>query len=250
MDLYNCKLKKHCKQNQECDFRCYPCTILHGVDGKTGLWKTRNVPRKYDNCFLENLPPIDPPQTRKVVSDYIEWVTDVVEQGVGLYLFSKSSKNNPLGTGNGKTTTAVTILNEFLVRRVITHLQGNELKTNPVLFMEMADFQNIYNAQFRGTRDNQEQASEIFYRYKDRMKKVELLVIDDIAIRNATEAFMNEFYEIVNHRVNEDLATIYTSNEPLTGLVEIFGERIVSRIEGSTLQYPFAGKDHRRKEWF
>ncbi len=247
--MNNCKLKNHCKQ-QKCDFRCYPYTILHGVDGKTGLWKTRNVPKRYDDCFLENLPPIEPTQTRKAITDYINRVTEAVAQGVGLYLFSIPSKDNPLGTGNGKTTTAVTILNEFLVKRVITHLQGNEMKSNPVLFIEMADFQNIYNAQFRGTRDNQEYASEVFYRYKDRMKKVELLVIDDIALRNITEAFMNEFYEIVNHRVNEELATIYTSNEPLSGLVEIFGERIVSRIEGSTLQYPFTGKDHRRKEWF
>ena len=106
----NCKLKNYCKQ-QKCDFRCYPYTILHGVDGKTGLWKTRNVPKKYDNYFLENLPPIDPPQTRKAITDYVNRVTEAVAQGVGLYLFSVPSKDNPLGTGNGKTTTAVTILN-------------------------------------------------------------------------------------------------------------------------------------------
>lgn len=246
----DCKLKKHCKAPEgHCGFKCYPFTVLHGVNGNTGLWKTRNVPKKYDNCFLENLPQLEPDLTFQRMQQYINTVTDRVAEGSGLYLFSVPSKINPLGTGTGKTTTAITILNEFLVKRVIQHTQGNELKNNPVLFMPMADFQNIYNAQFRGTREMQEQASDIYYSYKAKMKRVELLVIDDIAIRNSTEAFMNEFYEIINHRVNEDLATIYTSNEPLSKLVEIFGERIVSRIEGSTFQYIFAGKDHRRKEW-
>lgn len=251
MNQIDCKLKKYCKAPEgQCGFKCYPFAVLHGVEGKTGLWKTRNVPKKYDNCFLENLPQLEPDQTFKRMQQYINTVTDRVAEGSGLYLFSVPSKINPLGTGTGKTTTAITILNEFLVKRVIEHVKGNELKANPVLFMPMSDFQNIYNAQFRGTRDSQEQASEIYYSYKNRMKRAELLVIDDIAIRNSTEAFMNEFYEIINHRVNQDLTTIYTSNEPLTGLVEIFGERIVSRIEGSTMQFPFTGKDHRRKEWF
>lgn len=248
MRIEDCRLKKYCKKGV-CDFTCYPFTVLYGVDGQTGLWKKRNVPKKYDNCFLDTLPKLEPSHTDEKMRSYIGKVFDLVKKGIGLYLFSVPNENNTLGTGNGKTTVATTILNEYLIQRVISYTKGDSLTSSPVLFVEMADFQNIYNSQFRGNFQSQEQASEVFYRYKHRMKQVELLVIDDLAIRNITEAFMNEFYEVVNHRVNEDLATIYTSNEPLHNLTEIFGERIISRIEGSTALYPFTGKDHRRKGW-
>ncbi len=244
-----CKFRPMCK-SQQCSFKCYPFTFLHGIEGKTGLWKTKNVPKRYDHCKKDNLPKIEPAPTRTKMIEFMERVLELIDKGVGLYLFSIPSKENPMGTGTGKTTVATSILNEFLVQRAKQHLTGmKEIKTNPALFMEMSDFQNIYNAQFRGNRESQERASEVFYRYKDRMKTVELLVVDDIAMRNSTEAFTNELYEIINHRVNEGLSTIYTSNEPLANLTDLFGERIVSRIDGSTFSYPFIGKDHRRKDW-
>ena len=193
---------------------------------------------------------IQPEQTRSKMVDFVVRSAELIEDGIGLFLFSIPSAENPLGTGTGKTTVATTIINEFVIARSKEALTGGRpLNNNPALFVAMSDFQNIYNAQFRGNRDTQESASEKFYRFKDRMKSVELLVIDDVAMRNVTEAFTNEFYEIINHRVNEGLSTIYTSNEPLKSLVDIYGERIVSRIDGSTYQFPFTGKDHRKKGW-
>ena len=92
----------------------------------------------------------------------------------------------------------------------------------------------------------QENASRSFYQMKEVMLAVELLVLDDIGIRGVTEAFKNEFYEVIDERVSERRATIYTSNEALCRVAELLDPRITSRIEGSTLPVTFRGEDKRK----
>ena len=141
-------------------------------------------------------------------------------------------------------------MNEYTIKASKSHLQDvTTLTDTPALFVSMSEFQNIYNSQFRGSKDAQESASNHYYWFKDRMKKVQLLVLDDIALRGVTEAFTSELYEIINARVNEGKSVIYTSNVTLHDLASVLGDRITSRIEGSTFIFPLTGKDHRRKEW-
>jgi len=246
MDFKNCQLRSTCKTPDRCSLKCFPYTLMHGVEGKTGLWKARNVPKKYENVGAHNLPQITPASTRATMLRYMDNCMKHVTNGTGMFLYSVADKSNPLGTGTGKTTSACAIVNTYLQKRTLLHLTGGaKITNNPALFLKMADFQNTYNSQFRGTFEQQALASENYYFFKERMKKVELLVIDDIAVRNATEAFLNECYEIIDHRVTEEKATIYTSNVDLKELPRILGERIVSRIIGSTFAYPFNGADHR-----
>ena len=61
-------------------------------------------------------------------------------------MFSIPNADNKLGTGTGKTTTAVTVLNEYLLEAVRNHLKGNkELKHNPAIFIKASELQNKYN---------------------------------------------------------------------------------------------------------
>lgn len=247
-----CKFDELCSKRgtPRCSPICAAYTFMQGEYGNKGLWATRKVPFKYDGCRLSNLPKLSPDVTDKTVRLYAENILEKVSGGVGLFLASKPTTENRFGTGNGKTTTAATLVNEYTIARAHQHLRGeNRLtdKANPALFVKSSEFQNMYNAQFRGTSDMQNEAAAKYYSFKEAMMKVELLVIDDIALRSGTDAFINEMYEIIDHRAVEELCTIYTSNIPLKELTSIYGDRIVSRIEGSTYSLYFDGKDHRKK---
>lgn len=237
------------KDSESCNKYCYPFIMLHGQDGESGFWRTTGVPTKYRKCLVGNLPIKEAnPKPYEIAVKYMANIGSYVdEKGVGLFLFSVPSKENPFGTGTGKTTTAITILNEYVLYAVKKHLKKEkELKTNPAIFVKASEFQNKYNSQFRGSFELQQEASNMFYKFKERMKKTPLLVIDDIAVRDATEPFKNEVFEIIDYRATEGLATIITSNYPLEKVAEFLGERIASRIEGMCFKIGFTGTDFRR----
>lgn len=249
----NCKFNRTCKQkdSEQCNSLCYPFVVLHGTSGRAGFWGSTNVPVKYKHCLIENLPiKEDNPKVDAVIRKYVSNISHyVLEKNVGLFLFSIPDANNRFGTGTGKTTTAITVLNEFVIEQVRRHMKGEiNLTNNPALFVKASEFQNKYNEQFRGNYDSQQQASEVYYRFKQRMKQTDLLVIDDVAVRDTTEAFRNEFFEIIDHRSTEDKTTIFTSNLPIEKVAEVLGDRIASRIEGMCYMLGLKGQDH-RKDW-
>lgn len=231
-----------------CNVNCYPRILMHGLEGNGGMWGTTQVPKRYKGSRLSNLPIQEQnPQAYAFIKRYISKVTSVVENGIGLYLYSLPSKENRKGTGTGKTTVATAIVNEFIIHRVIEHLKGERrIESNPVLFVKASELQNTFNSQFRGTDESKEQANTKFNKYKKLMLSVELLVIDDIALRGTTEAYQDVFYEIIDKRYNEELATIFTSNTPLENLGEVLNHQIASRIEGMTEGILFKGQDNRR----
>ena len=247
----DCKFKRDCKKANTCDCNdgCFAYIVLHGVDGDRGYWNTTRVPKKYQNCMMDNLPiEGENPRAFEVIQKYCKDVLYyVLEKGMGLFLFSIPNAENRLGTGTGKTTSAITILNEFLISRVSDYIKDDfKFRENTTLFVKLSELQNFYNAQFRGTFDTQGDASRKYYTLMNRMKNAELLIIDDIGIRDLTDAFKNELYDVIDTRVTNDHATIYTSNYPLSHLNELLGERIVSRIEGQCYQLGFKGKDFRK----
>lgn len=246
-----CRFNRNCKKkdSESCNQYCYPFVMLHGQSGESGFWKTSRIPNKYKDCLIENLLIKEAnPKIHEIINKYISKISYYVEEkGVGLFMFSIPNADNKLGTGTGKTTTAVTVLNEYMLEAVRNHLKGNkELKHNPAIFIKASELQNKYNAQFRGSFELQQEASAGFYKFKEGMKNVNLLVIDDIAVRDTTEAFKNELFEIIDHRATEEKATIFTSNYPLEKATEFLGERITSRIDGMCYKLGFTGKDFRK----
>lgn len=246
------------KTTRTCDYTCFACTFMHGVDGGNGgLWATTGVPKKYKGTRLDNLPiEASNPKAHKIIKQYIERILYFVqEKNAGLFLYSIPTKDNPFGTGTGKTTTATAILNHFLIERSRTYFRGEqELKDNPALFVKATELQNSYNAQFRGTFEQKEQASIRYYSLKEALKCTELVVLDDIATRGSrvTESFEDELYEIIDYRDSQlDVgATIYTSNVTMDELTKHLGERISSRISGATVKVGFTGKDNRLDSLF
>lgn len=248
-----CVLASQCKAagTDKCNVFCYPYTQAHGNSGVGGFWGATNVPRKYRGRFAKNLNLIQQqnPQAYQILSVYAENVLDYVAEGVGLFLYSIPNPENPMGTGTGKTTAATTLVNEYTIQRVIQHVSGKKrLDQQPAVFIRASEFQNTFNAQFRGTEEARMEASEKYYDMKNLMMTVELLVLDDISLRNSTESLTNELYEILDERNIEGLATVLTSNLPLQKVGEMLSPQIASRIAGMTESVGFVGKDN-RKGW-
>lgn len=230
-------------ESKKCNNLCHYFIVAHGTDGNSGLWSSRNVPTLYDGLTLTDLPD---GENFEPIKKYINNIENAIKGGTGLYLYSIGNVNNPLGTGTGKTTSAIVILNEFTKLRIkqITQCKIKQ-KVNPALFLKVSQFQNTYNKQFRDVENSS--AGEQFYRLKTLAMNVELLILDDIAIRNSTETFTGELYEIIDYRYSSRLTTIFTANVPVGKLQSIFDERITSRIEGMCYKIPFEGKDYRLK---
>lgn len=247
-----CLLASRCKkagQAEFCNSLCFPYCKLHGQSGDGGVWSMAGIPKAYAHCTLGNIPfSADNPQAARAMRIYCADILQNVQEGLGFYLCAIPNRQNPRGTGTGKTTAACTILNEFLAARVIQHFrQVREIDEVPGLFVGVAKFQNLFNSQFRGPADMKNEASRRYYTFKARMIKTELLVLDDIGIRDATPAFLGEFFEIIDSRIADGRATIYTSNVPISTVAEKLDERIASRIEGSTETVAFEGEDKRRR---
>jgi DNA replication protein DnaC len=247
-----CLLADQCKfagKSSHCHDLCFPFRKAHGESGETGIVGLAGVPKKYKTATKNNLPiKEDNPEVYEAIVGICENIEDFIDEGIGLYLYSVPNSQNTKGTGTGKTTSALTILNTYLSNRLVRHIKGDRtIEELPALFVKASKLQNQYNAQFRGTRDQQEEASFKFYELKKQMIKTDLLVIDDIALRGSTEAFANEVYEVIDERVTEERAIILTSNEPIETVGKILSEQIRSRIEGSCELIGFEGPDHRRR---
>ena len=53
-----CVQKNECPRwdKGNCHFKCPYYMFMHGVSGKGGFWKMRNVPTKYEGFNKDNLP--------------------------------------------------------------------------------------------------------------------------------------------------------------------------------------------------
>lgn len=249
---HSCLLAKFCSKARDkeyCNELCFPQTRLHGINGNGGLIAVANIPERFRTSTIETMPFKEQnSKAYELVLRYADNIVERVESGLGLYLFGVPTEGNPKGCGNGKTTAATAVAIEYL--RQITILESKRERTidgTPVLFIKMARFQNIYNSQFRGSRDTAESNGDKYQALKNKMMNCELLVLDDIGLRGATEALQNEVYEIIDERETNERTTIFTSNVPIERLSDILGEQVISRIEGMTFAIPFKGKDNRKR---
>ena len=130
--------------------------------------------------------------------------------------------------GTGKTHLAAAIANETL-----------EKGDQTVMFAVVPDLLDHLRATFDPARGVD---------YDDRFNAIRntfLLVLDDLGTENATPWAREKLYQIVNHRYNERLPTVITTNQAPTGI----DERILSRMLDGTLsrRAQLDGDDYRRR---
>lgn len=220
---------------------------LFGLSGESGKFGSAKIPLEYNDLFLFNSPAKDAQEaTYKVLERYIktfrEYFLNPDEHGIkNLYLWSPEK-------GNGKTSTAAAVLNEFML---ISWKASVKLKATipqpPAYFLDVNSLQTLYNRFTRQgvAQEVTEEASKKYYAEMDVAKNAPMLVADDIGVRSATEAFRADLHEIINYRLVKGLPTIYTSNVPLVDMEQVFDERLYDRMRDKTVMIRFEGDSKR-----
>jgi DNA replication protein DnaC len=123
-------------------------------------------------------------------------------------------------THTGKTILAVAILIEAEKR---AYLSGVSIHS---IIVNVEDMMDRLKASF----DNE--TPETTYQLIESYKTADVLVLDDFGLTQPTEWVYRKLYQIINHRWENMLMTIYTSNNDLKQVEAIFKDsRIVSRIQ-------------------
>lgn len=234
---------------------------LHGYNGDGGRVGAMEAPADYRGVLLSDSPVRgSQADIYKKLESYVksfdkqfEDVRDELQttgQAVtenelrikSLYLFSRAP-------GTGKTTTAVALANEYLLRHYIGHLKRKQTPDQrPVYFLDVNKLQTKYNEfnRPRVPQDIAEEAARWYYRAIQRAKQTEFVVCDDIGVRDATDGFRGDLHSVIDHRVTNRKPTVYTSNLLISELPTVFGEaRLADRIKDMTMEISFKGTSKR-----
>lgn len=215
-----CYAENYCKKDKSsCSEICGGYRVLRA------LYNLSKLPESYS--YSISLKP-DPKDLQAFVSldEYREAVVDRVEEGKGLYIWGKS-------TGSGKTSWACKIMSHYF--RKIAFKSGLE---NEGLYIFLPTF-------LEDLRDNYDNKDPEFEQVLSMVKGCKLLIIDDIGAERVTEWVRERMVSIINTRVSNNLATIYTSNLSPEELKSELGDRISSRVLGSSQVIEITGGDRR-----
>lgn len=215
-----CFAEGYCQKDRSaCSELCGGYRVLRA------LFNLSRIPERYRyNIVLEatkeDLPAFE------ALNAYKEAVLEKVEAGEGLYIWGKS-------TGCGKTSWACKIMSHYF--RKIAFTTGLE---NEGLYIFLPTF-------LEDLRDNYDNKDSDFEQVLSMVKGCKLLIIDDIGAERVTEWVRERMVSIINTRSSNGLCTIYTSNLSPKELTEELGDRIASRVLGSSQVVEISGGDWR-----
>lgn len=79
----------------------------------------------------------------------------------------------------------------------------------------------------------------------EKFSRVTLLVLDDLGAAKGTEWNEEVNYRLINHRYENELPTLITSNVPPKSLAAVLGERVASRLVEMAERVVIQGQDRR-----
>lgn len=243
----NCILAATCTlaDGPKCAPMCAPFVAAHGFDGVGGRAGAAKLPQEYRLCTLKDAPPrAEQAEVYAIVDEYVKTFERQFETGAppikSLYLYS--------APGTGKTTTAAALLNEWLTVTLIGSFRRNRKPLDrPAYFLDVNGWQTQYNAFNRSMvpEETAKPAAARYYHAMDAASNAPFAVLDDIGVREATEAFRADLHAVVNARVAGGLPTVYTSNVPMANLVNVFDRRLADRIRDQCMELSFSGQSKR-----
>lgn len=203
------------------------------------------IPADYRHTSIDSSPAKGSQEAiYKLLEKYVATFQDRTHEIKSLYLWSASP-------GTGKTTTAVALLNEYIIAHIQSHLiDGLRPAMTPAYFLDVNELQTLFNKFNRPNvpQNIAQEASEGYYERLELASKVNILVGDDIGVRGATEAFRGDLHSLINERVANKRPTIYTSNLPLEEMSQVFDERLYDRMRHQCLELAFAGESKRGRK--
>lgn len=218
-----CFAEAYCaKDRSACSELCGGYRVLRA------LYNLSRIPEKYRyNIVLEAKG--NDLLAFETLNAYKESVLENVEAGEGLYIWGKS-------TGCGKTSWACKIMSHYF--RKIAFSTGLE---NEGLYIFLPTF-------LEDLRDNYDSRDPDFEQVLSMVKGCKLLIVDDIGAERVTEWVRERMVSIINTRSSNGLCTIYTSNLSPEELKDELGDRIASRVLGSSKVVEISGGDWRREK--
>lgn len=158
------------------------------------------------------------------LADIRKNIVEFVEQGKNLYICSNI-------TGNGKTSWAIKMLHTYFHYTAIgnyDNLKGMFVSTTELL-LQLKDFNNPLPKS-----------------YIDKLKSVDLVIWDDIAVTGMSNYDFSQLYSIIDSRVLAEKSNIFTSNQPdVNEFAKLLGGRLASRIYYTSEIVELKGKDMR-----
>ena len=216
--------KDDCWYKTVCTYE--PCTnCIRYVEMKylmehSGLSKKRQKPIKLNGAYDQ--------KAFKLLDEIRLDIVNFVENGESLYLYSEH-------TGNGKTSWSI----KLLLRYFDQIWAGNGFRQRGY-FISVPAFLN------QGKNFSDEKARQKLIKT---LSTVDLVVWDDIASTKLSDYDIQQLLVVVDQRIAEGLANIYTGNITSRDKLEIaLGDRLASRIWNTSTLVEFKGKD-RREEW-
>lgn len=227
---------------------CAACTgicahriAMHGLNGVGGRVGAAGAPRDYHYLTLKNSPArASQEKTYDLLDLYVETFDRMFdtdgERVKSFYLWSDSP-------GNGKTTTAVALMNEFIMTSYLGALRrGLQPIQLPAMFLDMAALQNEYN--LASMTHNEAELEQVKAKLR-RASSVPFLVMDDVGLRSATESFRSLLHGVINSRATNSRPTVYTSNVGMEEFIRIYDARVYDRARDKCAVIHFEGKSKR-----
>jgi len=177
------------------------------------LFVGAQVPSRFIRATFATYPVSE--STAQVVADLHRWVCGPEDAGeFSEWLDRRKPSIFLYGSfGTGKTGLAVSLLHEYV-----------EIRTEAALFLTVPNLLD----RIRETYGPHAVATE--RELIEQVKTVPLLVLDDLGAERVTDWVAEKLFTIINHRHDEDLETVFTSNLSLEELAGHIGERTTWRI--------------------
>ena len=181
--------------------------------------------KRFENSSLDNYR-IDCPEQQRLVEALKEGLKNGFDKNIIIVG----------GVGTGKTHLAYAVVNALAEKKASYNGEYRYYSEDKVIYCPIKSIiDEIKNAW------NRKEAPDIVDLYK-----VPLLIIDEIGVQYGSDSERTELYTVFNRRYEDELPIIAISNNKLSELQRILGQRIYDRLTGGAKIFELNGRSYRQ----
>ena len=154
-------------------------------------------------------------------------IVSFVAKGNNLFIHSPIS-------GNGKTSWAIRLLQDYIYKT----WNAYDIQDCAILFIDVPKLLDSIKLNIGGYDDY---APDILAK----VNNADLVVWDDIASKFGSSYDIDKLFSLINGRIENDKANIFTSNLDTDEIRQALGARLASRIGNGSINIEFHGSDKR-----